>query len=132
MADPDGATSGHDLWVALRRAADAVEVNTIRFATQSAWFERRMLDHLGIAALESRLAQHIGNDSPELQAEVRALTETRHLLQREARAVVQHRFALFGEPATEAFMTEVAVNRPLGRMAPVRDATYEDCRRTHG
>ena len=77
-----------------------------------------MLDHLGIAALESRLAQHIGNDSPELQAEVRALTETRHLLQREARAVVQHRFELFGEPATEAFMTEVAVNRPLGCMAP--------------
>jgi uncharacterized protein len=116
--DPDGATSGHDLRVALTRAADAVEVNTIRFATQSAWFERRMLDHLGIAGLESRLAQHIGNDSSESQAEVRALTEGRHLLQREARAVVQHRFALFGEPATEAFMTEVAVNRALGRMAP--------------
>ena len=118
VADPDGATCGHDLWAALMRAADAVEVNTIRFATQSAWFERRMLDYLGIAALESRLAQQIGNDGPESQAEVRALTETRHLLQREARAVVQHRFALFGEPATEAFMTEVAVNRALGRMAP--------------
>jgi uncharacterized protein with von Willebrand factor type A (vWA) domain len=117
-ADPDGATSGHDLRMALTRAADAVEVNNIRFDTQSAWFERRMLDHLGIAALESRLAQQIGNDSPESQAEVRALTEARHLLQREARAVVQHRFELFGEPATEAFMTEVAVNRPLGRMAP--------------
>ena len=77
-----------------------------------------MLDYLGIAGLESRLAQQIGNDSPASQAEVRALTETRHLLQREARAVVQHRFQLFGEPATEAFMTEVAVNRPLGRMAP--------------
>src|ERR1700677_393345 len=117
-ADPNGETSGHDLSVALTRAADAVDVNSIRFATQSAWFERRMLDYLGISALESRLAQHIGNDSPESQAEVRALTETRHLLQREARAVVQHRFELFGEPATEAFMTEIAVNRALGRMAP--------------
>jgi uncharacterized protein with von Willebrand factor type A (vWA) domain len=117
-ADPNGATSGHELSVALTRAADAVDVNSIRFATQSAWFERRMLDYLGIAALESRLSQQIGDDSPESQAEVRALTETRHLLQREARAVVQRRFELFGEPATEAFMTEIAVNRALGRMAP--------------
>ena len=40
------------------------------------------------------------------------------LSQRQARAHVEQRFALFGRPATEAFMAEVAVQRPLGRMSP--------------
>ena len=32
--------------------------------------------------------------------------------------MVDQRFALYGRPATESFMTEVSVNRPLGRMSP--------------
>ena len=77
-----------------------------------------MLHTLGIAALESRLLQLLGNAAPEAQAQALALEGARATLQRAARAHVDHAFELYGRPATEAFMTEVAVQRPLGRMAP--------------
>jgi uncharacterized protein with von Willebrand factor type A (vWA) domain len=65
-----------------------------------------------------RLLERLGQASAEAQAEAQALGAARDLLQRQARALVEQRFDLFGRPATENFMTEVAVRRPLGRMGP--------------
>lgn len=113
-----GVTPGDALRLALSRAAATAGVDDIRFATQSTYFARRMLDAIGIAPLEARLLRRLGEDGPGAEAEARALGAARDALQRQARALVRQRFELFGRPATEAFMTEVTVKRALGRMAP--------------
>lgn len=99
---------------AMARAGRSAGVDDIRFASQTAYLTRQMLEALGITALEARMQRGGGPGGGE--AEV--LGAAREALQREARAFVEQRFALFGRPATEAFMTEVAVQRPLGRMSP--------------
>ncbi len=112
---PDGQP-GDALAAALSRAAAEAGVDGIRFATQTQYLAGQMLGALGIASLEARLVQRLAE--PDGEAEARALGEARDTLRRQARALVQQRFALFGKPATEAFLTEVAVTRALGRMAP--------------
>jgi uncharacterized protein len=109
---------GAALTAALQRAAQAVGVDDIRFASQTAYLSRRMLETLGIAPLEARLLARLGQPGAEALAEAQALTAARDTLQRHARALVEQRFQLFGKPATDAFLTEVAVQRPLGRMSP--------------
>lgn len=108
--------AGDALAAALARAAASAGVDEIRFATQSGYYARQTLEALGIAPLEARLAAL--RAEPHAQAEVQALEAARDQLRRQARAVVQQRYAIFGKPATEAFMTEVVVTRALGRMAP--------------
>ena len=117
LAEPGpGGQGGDALAAALERAATRAGVDEIRFATQTGYYARQTLDALGIAPLEARIAAQRAN--PEAQAEVQALEAARDQLRRQARAVVQQRYAIFGKPATEAFMTEVVVTRALGRMAP--------------
>jgi uncharacterized protein with von Willebrand factor type A (vWA) domain len=81
-----------------------------------------MLQSLGIGPLEARLLRLLADGSAAAQAEAATLQRARDRLQREARALVAQRFELFGRPATEAFMTEVTVQRPLGRLAPAEMA----------
>jgi uncharacterized protein with von Willebrand factor type A (vWA) domain len=117
LAQPGpGGQGGDALAAALERAATSAGVDEIRFATQTGYYTRQTLEALGIAPLEARLAERRAD--PEAQAEVQALEMARDQLRRQARAVVQQRYAIFGKPATEAFMTEVVVTRALGRMAP--------------
>ena len=106
------------LRLAMAEAARAVDVDSIRFASQSGYFARRMLEQLGVAPLEARLLARLGEDSPAAQAEARALTAARDTLRHHARALVGQRFELFGRPATEAFLADVAVQRAIGRMSP--------------
>ncbi len=106
------------LAAALARAGQQAGVDDIRFASQTAYLTRQVLEGLGIAALEDRM-QHAGDTANDADpAQTRALTTARDRLQRQARRYVEQRYALYGRPATEAFMTEVAVHRPLGRMSP--------------
>jgi uncharacterized protein with von Willebrand factor type A (vWA) domain len=117
LAQPGpGGQGGDALAAALERAATSAGVDEIRFATQTGYYTRQTLEALGIAPLEARLAERRAD--PEAQAEVQTLEAARDQLRRQARAVVQQRYAIFGKPATEAFMTEVVVTRALGRMAP--------------
>jgi uncharacterized protein with von Willebrand factor type A (vWA) domain len=119
QGEGDGpAQPGSALTAALQRAAQAVGVDDIRFASQTAYLSRRMLETMGIAPLEARLLARLGEPGAAALAEAQALTAARDTLQRHARALVEQRFALFGKPATDAFLTEVAVQRPLGRMGP--------------
>ena len=104
--------------LALARAAAAAGLDDIQLFTQAPRLARRMLQQLGIEPLEARLLQALGDPSPSAQAEAQALQAARDTLQREARSLVDQRFELFGRPATEAFMSELVVQRPLGRMAP--------------
>jgi uncharacterized protein len=112
------SSGAHRLDTAFRRAAAQVGVDEIRFASQTPFFARQMLAELGIAALESQLRERLNQSTPQADIEARALSAAREVLQRHARAWVEQRFELFGQPATEHFMTEVAVQRPLGRMSP--------------
>lgn len=120
--DDDGsAEPGAALTAALQRAAQAVGVDDIRFSSQTAYLSRRMLELMGIAPLEARLLARLGEPGAAALAEAQALNAARDTLQRHARALVEQRFELFGKPATDAFLTEVAVNRQLGhtgRMSP--------------
>lgn len=107
------------LAAALARAGQAAAVDDIRFVSQSAYLTRQMLEALGIATLEARLQRGAGGGPGEVQpAEAQALAAARERLQQQARQYVDQRYALFGRPATEAFLTEVAVARPLGRLSP--------------
>lgn len=106
------------LTLALQRAAQAVGVDDIRLLSQTAYLARKMLEFMGIAPLEARLLERLGEDTPQAQAEARALSAARDGLMRHARALVSQRYELFGRPATEAFMTDVAVHRVLGHMSP--------------
>ena len=107
------------LAAALARAGQAAAVDDIRFVSQSAYLTRQMLEAMGIAALEARLQRGAGGAPGEAApTEAQALAAARERLQQQARQYVDQRYALFGRPATEAFMTEVAVARPLGRLSP--------------
>ena len=98
-AAPVGAESDEarradlELDIALAQAAQAVGVDEIRFVSQVPVFTQRLLAALGTPTPD-----------PTLRAR--------------ARALVEQRFELHGRAATEAFLTEVAVARPLGRISP--------------
>ncbi len=106
------------LQVALARAAQAVGLDDIRLSSQAGHYTARMLQAMGLAPLEQRLLQKLQEHKPQAQAEAALLQRTRDTLRRHARTWVQQRFELFGQPASEAFMREVLVQRPLGRLAP--------------
>lgn len=112
------------LAAALARAGQTAAVDDIRFVSQTAYLTRQTLEALGIAALEARMQRGAGGAPGEAApgeaapGEAQALAAARDRLQQQARQFVDQRYALFGRPATEAFMTEVAVARPLGRLSP--------------
>jgi uncharacterized protein with von Willebrand factor type A (vWA) domain len=114
----DGRKGRDALDAAVRQAAARIGVDEIRFSSQATFFVRQILAELGIAPLEARLLGLLSETSAKAQAQAKFLSAARDLLQHQARALVEQRFELFGKPATENFMTEVAVRRPIGRMGP--------------
>ncbi|WP_350294611.1 VWA domain-containing protein [Limnohabitans sp. Rim8] len=114
----DGRKGRDALDAAIRQAAARIGVDEIRFSSQATFFVRQILAELGIAPLEARLLGLLSETSAKAQAQAKLLSAARDLLQHQARALVEQRFELFGKPATENFMTEVAVRRPIGRMGP--------------
>ena len=110
------ATDSDRMAVAMERAGAAAGVDQIRFASQGAYFARRMLESMGVEALEKRLMDRLETRSPEAQAEAQALIDARSALTRQARAFVDQRFEVFGRAATEAFMNDAVTNRPIERL----------------
>lgn len=105
---------------AIARAGATVNVDDIRFQSQTAYFVRRMMEQLGLEALETRMLARMRERTPEAQADVEAMIAARSSIQREVRAYVDQRFELFGRSATDAFMNEVAATRAIGALS-VRD-----------
>jgi uncharacterized protein with von Willebrand factor type A (vWA) domain len=103
--------------VAMEQAGVAAGVDEIRFASQTPYYVRRMLEHLGVDALERRLLQRLNAQGEAAQAEARTLIEARSTLQRHARHFVDQRFEVFGRAATDAFLDDVAVNRAIGELS---------------
>ncbi len=102
--------------MAMERAGARAGVDEIRFATQTGYYVRRMMEELGVEALEARLMEQLGQRTPEGEAEAEKLMEARSRVQRMARVHVDARFEVFGRSATEAFMNEVLVERSFGAM----------------
>ncbi len=113
-----GRSHRDELDAALRQAADQVGVDEIRFASQIPFFVRQILQALDLPALAARLGARSQDPTTPTPIEASALQALSAWLQGQAKAWVTQRFELFGQPATEQFMTEVAVHRPLGRMGP--------------
>ncbi|MDB5481020.1 MAG: hypothetical protein JWO83_2073, partial [Caulobacteraceae bacterium] len=107
--------------VAMERAAAQVGVDEIRFASQGPYFSRRMLEAMGIEALEARLMQRLEARDPNTQgdakADAQALMDARAALAREARAHVDRRFEVFGRAATETFMNSAVANRAIDKLS---------------
>jgi uncharacterized protein with von Willebrand factor type A (vWA) domain len=103
--------------VALERAAAAAGADNIRFASQGPYFARRMLESMGVQALEARLMERLQTRTPEAQGEAQTLMETRATLSRKARAVVDARFEVFGRAATETFMNTTVSARPIDQLS---------------
>ena len=102
--------------MALEKAAQAAGADGIRFASQASYFTRRMLEQMGVKALEQRLIGKLGEHTPEADAEARRMMEARAALQTRARAVVDQRFEMFGRAATEAFLNEMVTERQIGAL----------------
>jgi uncharacterized protein with von Willebrand factor type A (vWA) domain len=105
------------LAVALARAASAVGADEIRFASQSAYFVRKMLEKLGVEELERALEAAIEERTAEGRARAQALIAARAALQKAARAHVEKRFEMFGRAATETFMDEVVTQREIAELS---------------
>ena len=103
--------------MAMEQAGAEVGVDNIRFASQASFFTRRMMEQMGVKAMEARLIAKLAERTPEADAEAQAMMEARATLQRKARAHVDGRFELFGRSATEAFMNEMASERAIGALS---------------
>ena len=66
--------------MAMARAAQAAGVDDIRFASQTAYLTRRMLEALGIAPLEARLLHKLGQTDDASQAEAEALIDRKSVV----------------------------------------------------
>jgi uncharacterized protein with von Willebrand factor type A (vWA) domain len=100
----------------ISRAATEAGADEIRFQSQTSYYVARTMERLGIAALEARLIQLLNQSTPEAQAEAQILAEARDRLRRMVRAAVDRRYELYGRPATEQFMTDVAVNKAMAQI----------------
>ena len=104
------------LAIALERAAAAAGVEGIRFETQAGHFARRMLEQMGVEAVEARMMARFAEGTEAAGEEARALIAARQAVQQAARAHVMQRFEVHGRSATENFMEEVLMARPLGEV----------------
>ena len=103
--------------LALEQAAAASGADDIRFRTQTAFFTRRMLEEMGVRQLEERMVARLQNGSPEAQAEADELAAARAAMQTRAREYVDRLFDVFGRSATESFLDDVVINRPIGELS---------------
>lgn len=102
--------------LALERAAAAAGVDSIRFRTQSGWFARRMLEEMGVEALETRMLERFAERTEAGRAAAQEMIDARSRLTGLARELVDRRFDLFGASATDAFMDDVVTSRRLDQV----------------
>jgi hypothetical protein len=124
---PDAASGGQDidpvalmesgdeaaLAAALEQAADAADIDDIRFSTQIAYYAQQMVRQMGGDQLQQRLMQAFEARSEEGDAEAERLIELRRDLTMRARERVQRSYDIFGKGETEQFRNEFAESKKL-------------------
>lgn len=111
-----GEGGGDQARVQIHRAATEAGADEIRFQSQTSYYVQRTMERLGIAALEARLVQRLNEGTPQAQDEARRLSEGRDRLRRMVRAEIDQRYDLYGRPATEQFLTDVALTKSLAQI----------------
>ncbi|MDX2202174.1 MAG: VWA domain-containing protein [Hyphomicrobiaceae bacterium] len=101
----------------INRAATEAGADDIRFQSQTSYYVARTMERLGIAALEARLIDLLNRNTPEAETQAQQLADARDRLRRMVRETIDRRYELYGRPATEQFMTDVAVNKSLAQLA---------------
>ncbi len=114
----DLAGSGDEsrISMALQAAANQVGADDIRFSTQASWFTRRILEQLGVEAMEESLIRRLQAQTPEDEAAAQEMIDARAMLQARARELVDRNYEVFGAAATEAFMEDAVLNRHLSSL----------------
>jgi uncharacterized protein len=102
----------------LAAAANEAGVDDIRFETQKSYYVRQMTRQLGVEDIERRLLASMGQEGQDAQAQVQALLQERSSLEKQAREYVDQRYELFGRPATQQFLDQIASTRAIGRLSP--------------
>lgn len=100
----------------INRAATEAGADEIRFQSQTSYYVQRTMERLGIATLEARLVKRLNENTPAAQAEAQRLGEARDRLRRMVRAAIDQRYELYGRPATEHFLTDVALTKSLAQI----------------
>jgi len=112
-----GAAASDQARAQINRAATEAGADEIRFQTQTSYYVQRTLERLGIQALEARLVELLNQSTSAAQAEAAQLGAARDRLRRMVRAVIDQRYELYGRPATEQFLTEVALEKSLAQIS---------------
>jgi len=84
------------LALAMQEAAQAADARGIRFFTQKGIFTRRMLEAMGIEALNRDIYALEKDPAPGAQARARALREARARLQEQVSDFIEKQIALYG------------------------------------
>jgi hypothetical protein len=103
--------------VAMARAATAAGADDIRFASQTAFFVRKMLEQLGVQQVEARLQAALAERGADARRRAQAMIEARAAMQKHARSHVEQRFEMFGRSATETFLDDVVTQREIGELS---------------
>jgi uncharacterized protein with von Willebrand factor type A (vWA) domain len=103
--------------VAMARAATAAGADDIRFASQTAFFVRKMLEQLGVQQVEAQLQAALAERGADARRRAQAIIEARAAMQKHARSHVEQRFEMFGRSATESFLDEVVTQREIGELS---------------
>ncbi len=103
--------------VAMARAATAAGADDIRFASQTAFFVRKMLEQLGVQQVEAQLQATLAERGADARRRAQAIIEARAAMQKHARSHVEQRFEMFGRSATESFLDEVVTQREIGELS---------------
>jgi uncharacterized protein with von Willebrand factor type A (vWA) domain len=98
------------LSAALTAAADGAALSEIRYFTQRGLYSQRILDRMGMRALDRDIAARAGTSAG------RRLAEGRDALRESVRGLVAQAVLLYAREQSEALRNEVLRNTPLSRL----------------
>ncbi len=101
---------------AIEAAANAVGADDIRFSTQISYFTQRILEELGVRDLEAALIRALTDRGSSGEGEAQALMAARETMRRRARAHMERRYDVYGRSATENFLNDVVLEKPMSAL----------------
>ena len=101
---------------AIEEAAEAVGLVNIRFVTQRNLYARRVLDRMGLTALESEILALRRQEAPELLSAARQLEAALAALRAQVRNFVERQLLLFARGETEELREELLKSARLSNV----------------
>ncbi len=98
---------------AMEAAAEAADVRGVRYITQRRLFARRMLDAMGIDAVERRILDLSESGEADDRARAEALRAARRRLIDDARAYMERQYDLFARADGQRLRQDMIAERPM-------------------